>query len=933
MPVERSQRIEQLYHAARERNPGERVAFLEQACAGDLSLRLEVESLLAEDNGVQSFLEAPALEVGLKMSGEDASQSMIGRRFGPYSVVSLLAKGGMGEVYRARDTQLQRDVALKLLPKIFASDAERLARFQREAQVLAALNHPNIAQIYGLEGAGSSRCIVMELVDGDTLEERLKRGPVSVKEALAIAEQIIEGLEAAHEKDIIHRDLKPANVKITPEGRVKILDFGLAKPLEEPIRSTSDLATLRVSATDQGVILGTAAYMSPEQARGEKVDKRTDMWAFGCVLYQLLTGKQAFDGVTVTDTLAAVLNAEPDWNRLPAATPTGIRALLRRCLQKDVTRRLRDVSDAQIEIQDAIILPAAANESRHRNRGGWFAAAAGLLLTIIGAAMWGWVHTRPAELQPVTRWTITLPGSDLSSGLSLSRDGTRLAYNGGNSGRIWLRVLDQPEGKPIPGTEGGLRPFFSPDGQWLVYFTGRGALRKVPVTGGTPITLCEEAAFAGGGWWGDDDRIIFQGRTNGLARVSASGGSCENLTTAEQQKGEMRHRWPQLLPGGQAILFTIVELGVSTAPEIAILDLKTGRYRVVGVNGMVARYVPSGHLVYVRGGAIFAVPFDVKRLAVTGSEAPVIEGIYNTSGFADYAFSDSGLLVYMRPADPKSLEWLDRSGTSQASPAPRQDYESVRLSPDGQRAAVVLGPNGGADIWILDLARGALTRLTDERNWGNPVWTPDSRRVVFGWGRFGNRPLRWAPADGSSKPEPLSGTQEGLPNSWTPDGTTLLYQSERSPVHIWALRPDESGGDGKPRLLFQATSFDDTDAQVSPDGRSVAYTSNDSGKNRVYYAAASRPRRQGTSLHRRRTGASLVPRRARAVLPRLREEPADGGGYPDQSHISRRIAARAVPIGQCPLGRCSRRQAIPGGERTGGLGQRSENASSSELVP
>src|SRR5437867_2049694 len=345
MPAERSQQIEQLYHQARERDPRDRAAFLEQACAGDAALRRELESLLAEDDRVRSFLETPALELAKKMSGEESGQSMIGRQLGSYSGVSLLAKGGMGEVYRARDTQLQRDVALKLLPKIFASDPERLSRFQREAQVLAALNHPSIAQIYGLEGTGTSRCIVMELVDGDTLEERLQRGAIPIKEALAIAQQMTEALEAAHEKEIVHRDLKPANVKVTSEGRVKVLDFGLAKPLEEPIRSSSEPPTFRVSGTGQGVILGTAPYMSPEQARGEKVDKRTDMWAFGCVLYELLTGKQAFEGETVTDTLAAVLKTEPDWNRLPATTAASIRVLLRRCLQKDLKRRLRDATD------------------------------------------------------------------------------------------------------------------------------------------------------------------------------------------------------------------------------------------------------------------------------------------------------------------------------------------------------------------------------------------------------------------------------------------------------------------------------------------------------------------------------------------------------------------------------------------------------------
>jgi len=457
-------------------------------------------------------------------------------------------------------------------------------------------------------------------------------------------------------------------------------------------------------------------------------------------------------------------------------------------------------------------------------------------------AIWGWLHTPPAEPRPVTRWTTTLLASAPAdgAGLAVSRDGTRLAYGEGtgSSRRIWVRMLDQVEGRLVPGTEGGFRPFLSPDGQWLAYFTPLGGLlKKVPVTGGTPITLCEGASPLGGSW-GEDDSLIFSG-SKGLKRVSASGRACEGLTEADWKKGES-HVWPQILPGGQSILFTIGTPRSFDSARIAVLDSKSGRIRDLVNGGASGRYVPSGHLVYVRGGAMFAVPFDLKRLAVTGSETSVIEGVFFNSraGLADYAFSDSGLLLYM--ADPRTinlrtLEWLDRQGTAQPSSAPPRDYLRVRLSPDAQHAALAVGSSGSAlgDIWILELARGVLTRLTAEGTYTNPVWTPDGRRLVFRYGPFGSRGLQWALADGSGKPELLLAGQTGAVDSWTPDGKTLLYEST-GPAHIWTLRPAGSEGDGKPRLLFEATSFNERDAQVSPDGRWVAYTSDETGKNRVY---------------------------------------------------------------------------------------------------
>ena len=519
-----------------------------------------------------------------------------------------------------------------MLPPLLANDAERLARFEREAKVLASLNHPHIAQIYGIE----ERALVMELVKGATLT-----GPLPLDEALHYAGQIASALEAAHEKGIIHRDLKPANIMITPEGSqgsmVKVLDFGLAA-VTQPSNDgdPGNSPTLTMSPTRAGMIMGTAAYMSPEQARGKPVDKRADIWAFGVVLYEMLTGERLFHGETVSDILAQVLTKDPDLTRVP----TKARRLLRRCLEKDPKNRLRDIGDAMPLLEDS---QGGAAPSVPTRPGRWIPWAAACVL-LAGAAAWAWLRTAPAAPHPVSKWTETVEGAavDAGLGLALSPDGTRMAYRSGD--RLWIRELNGSEAKPIRGTEGGVRPFFSADGQWIGYFMGaNGSLRKVPVTAGAPITLCDGWYF--GGSWGDDDRIVFSTDTS-LARVSASGGACESLTKADPQKGE-HHRWPQILPGGQSVLFNIGVEGSFDKAQIAVLDVKSREYRVVASGGARPRYVSSGHIVYVRAGAMFAVPFDLKRLTVTGGEVPVAENVYYNSagGYADYAVSDFGLLV------------------------------------------------------------------------------------------------------------------------------------------------------------------------------------------------------------------------------------------------------------------------------------------------
>jgi serine/threonine-protein kinase len=766
-----------------------------------------------------------------------------GSRLGHYEISALLGKGGMGEVYRARDSRLNRDVAIKVLPAALANDPGRMARFEREAQVLAALNHPNIAAIYGLE----SGALVMELVPGDTLAARVEHGPIPVEEALAVARQIAEALEAAHEKGIIHRDLKPANVKITPEGKVKVLDFGLAKAFDADAASVSaglsNSPTLTLEATRAGVILGTAGYMSPEQARGKPADKRADIWSFGVVLFEVLTGRPTFEGETVSDTLAAVLRADLDWARLPAETPPRIRRLLARCLERDPARRLHDIADARIEIDSpeeaAPVQSAPAPRAASRVLP-WVLAAL-LAIALAWIALRG---TPPAAPRPVTRWSAPIPDAYLFPTVALSRDGTRLAYSGGSAQpRPMLRLLDQFETRPIAGVDSAFAPVFSPDGQWILYL-GQNKLKKIPVTGGTSIGLAD-LANSFGYTWGDDNNIVFNdGSDKGLKQVSAAGGPVKTLTTPDATRGEASHRWPHYVPGGKAIVFTIGTNGPWDQALIALLDLKTGGKRVLVKGGYSGKYVPSGHLVYMRGTTLFAVPFDIARMELRGSEVPVVEGVSALPqvGFGDYDFADSGLLVYSGGTAQRvdsTLEWADRSGVRKPVGAPPKVYNGVRLSPDGERAAVVIaGPDLiHSDIWIFDLSRGTLTRLTFEGANTSPAWTPDSRRVAFRSIINEKNGISWAPVDGSAKPAPLlAADSAAYPTSWSPDGRTLLFSQQETlsfKTHVRML-PAPGGGGAAQASDFLRTEFSETGAQFSPDGKWVAYQSDESGQNQIY---------------------------------------------------------------------------------------------------
>lgn len=784
-----------------------------------------------------------------------------GTRLGPYEIAALIGEGGMGEVYRALDTNLGRQVAIKILPDIFAEDAERLARFEREAKTLAALNHSNIAQIYGFERADGVRALVMELVEGPTVADRVAAGAIPIDEAFPIARQICEALEAAHELGIIHRDLKPANIKLRPDSVVKVLDFGLAKALASDsgasgVLSKSPTITSPVAVTRVGALLGTAAYMSPEQAKGKSADRRSDMWAFGCVLYEMLTGKPAFQAEDVSETLAAVLRDEPDWTGLPEETPASIRRLLRHCLAKDRKRRIGDASVARIELEDAQSEPPVADQRvqlgrRDRMRLTWALALAVATLAAAGAMLWTF-QPATAPSPRLVRFHIALPaGHQFSSPghrpLALSPDGAVIVYTANQ--QLYMRPIDQLEAVPIRGTEGagptaGRSAFFSPDGQW-VGFWQNDQFKRVPIAGGAPVVLCS-AQNPWGASWTTDNTILYGQGPQGIWRVSGDGGKPEHLVKVD---GAQIAAAPQLLPGGRAILFSLSTLTDPETRQVVVQSLDTGVRRVVVDAGTDGRYVPTGHLVYVLGGTLLAVPFDAAALTVQGGPVPLVDDVgMSTDGvMAYFAVSNDGTLAYV-PGDAaggqtnRTLVWVDRQGRETAIKGmPSRRYSQIRLSPDGTRIALVIQEENN-DIWIWDLARETRLRLTVGAAWDeNPVWTPDGKSVIFGSGAAGGigpRNLFRRAADGTGSVEQLTQDARAVPKALTPDGNGLVFidsrqggpasGGDRGDVMLLPLV-----GDRRPQPLVQ-TQFSETNAELSPDGRWLAYQSNESGEEEIF---------------------------------------------------------------------------------------------------
>jgi serine/threonine protein kinase/Tol biopolymer transport system component len=789
-----------------------------------------------------------------------------GTRLGAFEIVAPLGAGGMGEVYRAHDTKLNREVAIKVLLAAVANDPERLVRFSREAQVLASLNHPNIAHIYGLEDSDGVRALVMELVEGPTLADRIAQGAIPLDDALPIAKQIAEALEAAHEQGIIHRDLKPANIKVRADGTVKVLDFGLAKALDPAGASSANATmspTLSIHATQAGVILGTAAYMAPEQARGRVVDKRADIWAFGCVLYEMLTGLRAFAGAELSDTLAFVLTKAPDWTALPAIAPTPIRRLLRRCLEKDRAQRLADIADARLEIDEALTTPSESTSAasvltpvrpaRWRRALPWAIAAILGVGWVLVLGRWApWRTTAPLAPQ---RLSVelgvdgTLPSTDAA--FVLSPDGSLLAFVARTSGRapqLYLRRLDQLMATPLSGTDGASSPFFSPDGQWVAFFADV-KLKKVPVTGGAVVTLAE-APNPRGGWWAEDGTIVFApGYRVGLMRVSAVGGQTQPLTTLAEN--EITHRFPQVLPGGAAVLYTAsTEVNIGAGATLVVQPLPSGERIIVQRGGYFGRYVASGHIAYMQDDTLFAVPFDRQRLAVTGPAGRAIDGVRSDAsrGSAQFAVSQMGTLAYLpgrNAFDPRPMAWMDRAGTIAALRAAPADWSNPEFSPDGQRIAMDIRGEAHSDIWVYDWARDTLTRVTSEgTNEEHPVWTPDGGRIVYRSFRSSTDPsgntLSWKRADGSGDAQVLIQSKAALiPASWHPTKKVLAYVATmpRSGDDVMTLpvEGDEAGGwkPGQPTAVVN-TAAGERAPTFSPDGRWLAYHSNESGRDEVY---------------------------------------------------------------------------------------------------
>jgi eukaryotic-like serine/threonine-protein kinase len=768
----------------------------------------------------------------------------------------LLGKGGMGEVYRARDSKLKRDVAIKVLPDEFSRDSERLARFQQEAEALAALNHQNIAGIYDLQQSDESRFLVLELVEGDTLADLIqKRGALPIDDALHIAKQICEALEAAHEKGIVHRDLKPANVKITPDGKVKVLDFGLAKALAPAgtISAPSESPTMTSSAmTQAGVILGTAAYMSPEQARGKQADKRSDVWAFGSVLFEMLTAKRACDGDEVPDILAAVLRGEPDWAALPSNLPISIRTLVQRCLEKDRKRRIADISTALFLLNEHASLEsspaAAAPPSSGALRGRLFAAAVALVIGAVAAAGATWWITRSASTNPTaTRFAIVLPPNQVlgltgvDRSVAVSPDGTHVAYVTGS--QLFVRAINQLDAVPLAGILNPRWPFFSPDSQWIGFFSGV-ELRKVSVSG--PITVCPVTGAARGASWGADGKIVFatSDSTTGLLSVPSGGGEPAVLTKPDHAHGEFDHVSPSVLPGGQAVLFTITPAGaVPENAQVAVLDLKTGERRILIRGGQGAEYVETGHLVYAAGATLRAVPFDLRNVEVTGDPVPVLDQAATNQYGASFTISTRGTLAYIPGGltsgqfnTPRSVVWVDRQGREEPVGWPIRSYTYPRISPDRTRVALDIRDQDN-DIWIGDLQRQTLTRLTfDPGTDYYPLWTPDGRRIIFysiRGGTGGN--LFRQPADGTGSVEQLtrSLTVPHYPYAISPDGKSLVFQENvaNTGIDLSVLHLDDPKLASNP-LIHSA--FVETNAEISPDGHWLAYQSNESGAEEVY---------------------------------------------------------------------------------------------------
>jgi Tol biopolymer transport system component len=872
MKNERWTVVDRLLGAALERAPRERAAFLAEACGNDEELRREVESLLAHEKDGE-LLNHPAVELVGAVPTPGRQPLPAGREMGGYRIVALLGSGGMGDVYRARDTRLKRDVALKMLPTAFINDPERLARFEREARLLASLNHPNIGAIYGLEETDGKRGLVLELVEGETLADRIAgsggRG-LPVHEAMTVARQIADALDTAHEKGIVHRDLKPANVKITPGGIVKVLDFGLAKAMiDDSSPDLSQSPTADFAGTRAGIILGTPAYMSPEQARGKAIDKRTDIWAFGCLLYEMLTGRPAFGGETLSDTIAAILEREPDWTRLPTATPATVRALLLRCLEKDPRRRLRDIGDTRVVQIDERAADRAAEVPRAASRiSTWAALALGIVVGATAVSLL--VRRRPpaASIESPTRLTFTLPDEApiMTSAPVASPDGRHIAFaarNADGEPSLWIRSLDSSTPRQIAGTGGAVIPFWSPDGRSVGFGVPvEGRLKVLDLTAGhvQPIGNIRDAVP--GATWSKDGVVLFSPDNRVmLHRVSASGGTSEPVTTLDPARRENSHRWPHFLPDGRHFLFTArSDVRENTGIYVGTLGSNERTWLMEAQSNAV--YTAPGYLLFVREGALLARRFDAATLRLSGEPFALAGNVAQSTvgAFGSFSVSSDGRVIAYRTAEAtvNEIMWFDRVGAKIGETIARGEFEAVRLASDGQQAVVTMPDkdSGNRDIWQLDLSSGTPTRLTSHpaNDW-NAVWSPDGKELAFGSDRNGLSAVYRKATDGSGREVALSMTGvpgNRFPDDWSEDGQLLAVHSSMpdTALDLWVVPID-----GRPAYEVARTKFQEQSLRFSPDGRWIAYVSDVSGRPEIYVQALGK-----TDKRRVSTAGGIAPR-------------------------------------------------------------------------
>ena len=774
-----------------------------------------------------------------------------GARLEQYEILAPLGAGGMGIVYRARDTQLGREVAIKVLPADVAGDPNRLARFDREARLLASLNHPNIATIHGIVQSGDVRAIVLELIEGDTLADVVLRGPVPAREAIRLAGQIADALDAAHARGVIHRDLKPSNIKVTPQGQIKVLDFGLAKAFS-PSGQDADSPTVTVGETRDGAVVGTAAYMSPEQARGQAVDKRTDIWAFGCVVYEMLTGTGPFLGATTSDTIALILHRDPDWTALPPTLPPDVARLLRRCLTRDVAQRLRDIGNVRADLDESAAPttapPASAPAGARRSSSWtiWLPTAVGIILALFAAQQFGLFQRAPTDSPPpvLSRFVETLPsGLQLAPApaFALTEDGRRLAYVAIQDGTraLYVRDLDHAAARPLAGTQEADQPFFSPDGHWIGFFA-ESKLKKVAVGGGAPHVLAPVSNPRGGTWLPDNTIVYAPSPAAALLRIPADGGKPEPASTLDRQVNEASHRWPHALPGGEAIVFAAgptVSAREWMEAHIVAQSLTGNRRRVIAPHGTFPQFAPTGHLLYAQIGNVYAQAFDPKTFQTTGDPFPIVErmasGGGTNGGSLLWALSPAGTMAYV-PGVERQFEvaLLDRQGKERIV-LPAGNYNGPRLSPDGRLIAVTIVGTTDSEVYVHDIARGTTTKLTSGGRNLWPIWSPDGTQIAYASSREGSTNVYWRRADGSGREEQLTSTAYTfLPQSWSPDGSDLvLTDVDPGRTNRIALMSTQGS---HPIRVFPTGDSPSSYASLSADGRWMAYVSSESGRNEVY---------------------------------------------------------------------------------------------------